>query len=37
MILTKEMEKDFRFMSLYSYIKRYNKMPFDKRIFWNKK
>ena len=35
MILTKE--KDFRFMSLYSYTKRYNKMPFDNRIFWNNK
>ena len=23
-------------MSLYSYTKRYNKMPFDNRIFWNK-
>ena len=37
MILTKEKEKDFRFMSLYSYTKRYNKMPFDNRIFWNNK
>ena len=37
MILTKEMEKDFKFMSLYSYTKRYKKMPFDNRIFWNKK
>lgn len=37
MILTKEMEKDFKFMSLYSYTKRYKKMPFDNRIFWNNK
>ena len=37
MILTKEMEKDFKFMSLYSYTKRYKKMPFDERIFWNNK
>ena len=37
MVLTKEMEKDFRFMALYSYTKRYNKMPFDNRIFWNNK
>lgn len=37
MILTKEMEKDFKFMSLYSYTKRYNKMPFANRIFWNNK
>lgn len=37
MTLTKEMEKDFRFMSLYSYIKRDKKMPFDNRIFWNNK
>ena len=49
MVLTKEMEKDFRFMSLYSYTKRYKKMslcsytkrykkmPFDNRIFWNNK
>ena len=37
MILTKEMEKDFRFMALYSYTKRYKKMPFDNRIFWNNK
>ena len=36
MVLTKKMEKDFKFMSLYSYTKRYNKMPFDNRIFWNK-
>ena len=37
MELTKEMKKDFRFMSLYSYTKRYKKMPFDNRIFWNNK
>ena len=37
MILTKEMEKDFRFMSLYSYTKRYEKVPFVNRIFWNNK
>ena len=37
MILTKEMEKDFKFMSLYSYIKRNKKMPFDNHIFWNNK
>ena len=37
MTLTKKMEKDFRFMSLYSYTKRYKKMPFDNRIFWNNK
>ena len=37
MILTKEMEKDFRFMSLYSYTKRYKKMPFDNRIFYSGK
>ena len=37
MILTKEMKKDFRFMSLYSYIKRNKKFPFDNRIFWNNK
>ena len=37
MVLTKKMEKDFKFMSLYSYTKRYNKMPFDNRIFWNNK
>ena len=37
MVLTKEMEKDFKFMSLYSYTKRYKKMPFDNRIFWNNK
>lgn len=37
MTLTKEMEKDFKFMSLYSYTKRYEKMPFDNRIFWNNK
>ena len=37
MVLTKEMEKDFNFMSLYSYTKRYKKMPFDNRIFWNNK
>ena len=37
MVLTKEMEKDFRFMSLYSYTKRYKKVPFDNRIFWNNK
>ena len=37
MILTKEMKNDFRFMSLYSYTKRYKKMPFDERIFWNNK
>ena len=37
MVLTKEMEKDFKFMALYSYTKRYNKMPFGNRIFWNNK
>ena len=37
MTLTKDMEKDFKFMSLYSYTKRYKKMPFDNRIFWNNK
>lgn len=37
MVLTKEIEKDFKFMSLYSYTKRYNKKPFDNRIFWNNK
>ena len=37
MILTKGMEKDFKFMSLYSYTKRYKKMPFDNHIFWNNK
>lgn len=37
MVLTKEMKKDFKFMSLYSYTKRYNKTPFDNRIFWNNK
>ena len=37
MILTKEMEKDFKFMALYSYIKRNKKFPFDNRIFWNNK
>ena len=37
MSLTKEVEKDFIFMSLYSYTKRYKKMPFDNRIFWNNK
>ena len=37
MVLTKEIEKDFRFMSLYSYTKRYKKMPFDNRIFWSNK
>ena len=37
MIITKELEKDFKFMSLYSYTKRYKKMPFDNRIFWNNK
>ena len=37
MELTKEMKKDFRFMSLYSYTQRYKKMPFDNRIFWNNK
>ena len=37
MVLTKEKEKDFKFMSLYSYTKRYKKMPFDSRIFWNNK
>ena len=37
MTLTKETEKDFIFMSLYSYTKRYKKMPFDNRIFWNNK
>lgn len=37
MALTKEVEKDFKFMSLYSYTKRYKKMPFDNRIFWNNK
>ena len=37
MVLTKEMEKDFKFMALYSYIKRNKKFPFDNRIFWNNK
>ena len=37
MVLTKGMEKDFKFMALYSYTKRYKKMPFDNRIFWNNK
>ena len=37
MIITKETKKDFKFMSLYSYTKRYEKMPFDNRIFWNNK
>ena len=37
MVLTKEMEKDFRFMALYSYIKRNKKFHFDNRIFWNNK
>ena len=37
MTLTKEMKKDFKFMFLYSYTKRYKKMPFDNRIFWNNK
>ena len=39
MIITKAMEKDFKFMSLflYSYTKRYKKMPFDNRIFWNRR
>lgn len=37
MVLTKEIEKDFKFMSLYSYTKRDKKMPFDNRIFWNNK
>ena len=37
MIITKEMKNDFRFMSLYSYIKRNKKFPFDNRIFWNNK
>ena len=37
MILTKEMKKDFMFLYSYSYTKRYKKMPFDNRIFWNNK
>ena len=36
MILTKEMKKDCMFSYSYSYTKRYNKMPFDNRIFWSK-
>ena len=36
-MITKEMEKDFKFMALYSYIKRNKKFPFDNRIFWNNK
>ena len=37
MVLTKEMKKDFIFLYSYSYTKRYKKMPFDNRIFWNNK
>ena len=38
MTLTKDMEKDFKFMALYSYAgKKQKKMPYSNRIFWNKK
>ena len=37
MVLTKEMEKDFKFMALYSFVERYKKLPFGNRIFWNNK
>lgn len=38
MTLTKDMEKDFKFMALYSYAgKNQKKMPYSNRIFWNKK
>lgn len=38
MTLTKDMEKDFKFMALYSYDgKNQKKMPYSNRIFWNKK
>ena len=38
MTLTKDMEKDFKFMALYSYgEKNQRKMPYSNRIFWNKK
>lgn len=35
--IEKDFEKDFKFMAFFSYSKRYKKMPFDNRIFWNKK
>lgn len=38
MTLTKDMEKDFKFLSLYSYVeKNRQKEPYANRIFWNKK